>query len=404
MTNVQISNYIQTRDATVESRASKKYTAVTGDPNMRIRLERLAGLMLEHFLPGIPDRDVIEIIGYIFRNQECAAYESSPDLGQSYCALLDGLIQIENNEYFERCLVERSLFCSFHIDSYRLVVSYLRRKSNRPVGLLVTPDVIQTQQALINTVGKNINPGMPERTDVNLFDAESIEGLTKAISFLRQGGILVVYIDGNSGFGGMSARHKSMVRIPFLGGHIMARLGIAQLASRLNMPIVPVYIKNLDNGHRLLRCLSELPPPPHGQREAHIDATRQLYSILEQHVRHHPESWEGWLYVNRFIEQLSGGAADSKACVRGISAVGNTIPSAYQKLVFANHSYALLPYPSQTVLMCKRTLSYRVISKSAIEVLNNAAHTPIDAATIAPWEIVSELIQLGMLVPPKKLN
>src|SRR5690606_8982381 len=104
MTNVQISDYIQRRDTTVASRAPNKYTTVAGDPAMRIRLERLAGLMLEHFLPELRGRDVSGIIDGIFRNQECAAYESSPDLGTSYCTLLDELIQLENAEHLTKCL------------------------------------------------------------------------------------------------------------------------------------------------------------------------------------------------------------------------------------------------------------------------------------------------------------
>lgn len=390
--NVRLSDYLQARDAAVARQAPLKYTDVPRDPQMRARLERLTGLMLEHFLPALRGRDVSGVIDAIFRNQECAAYESSPELGEGYVDLLDELIQVDGAERLTASLGRRALYCAFHLDSYRLVIAYLRNKCERPVGLLVTPDVIEAQQDQIRALGASAVPGMPERADVQLFDAESFAGLGEAIRFLARGGLLVIYIDGNSGFGGMSARHKSMVSMPFLSGRIMARLGVAQLASRLGMPIVPLYVENLDDGRRLLHCLPALPPPAQGQREAQIATTRQLYAILEACVRRKPASWEGWLYLNRFIEPLAAEGGAPAAPAAGIAAPGG-------QWTFAHRAYTLLPYPGQTVLMCKRRLSYQLVSRAAVEVLARAFHGPIDAATAAPAPVVSELIKLGALVP-----
>lgn len=396
---ITLSDYLAARDAAVASQVASKYTDVAGDPHMRTRLERLTALMLEHFLPELRGADVGPIVDQVFRNQECAAYEASVELGEDYPDLLDELIQVEPAERLAASLGKRALYCAFHLDSYRLLIACLRIQCERPVGLLVTPDVIAAQRDQINAIGASALPGAPERTEVRLFDAESFEGLGDALRFLGRGGLLVIYIDGNSGFGGMAARHKSMARIPFLGGQIMARLGVAQLASRLAMPIVPLYVENLDNGCRRLHCLPELAPPAPGSREAQIETTRQLYAILAQRIRRKPDSWEGWLYVNRFIDPVPPAAAEAGA--DGAHGHGQTRQpvAGGEPLVFAHHAYTLLPYPGATVLMCKRRLSYQLVSKAAVAVLERAFHGPIDAAALASPQAIAELVRLGALVP-----
>ncbi|MBA5606559.1 hypothetical protein H3H36_14475 [Duganella sp. FT3S] len=400
---IRLADYLLARDTAVASQVASKYTDVAGDPHMRTRLERLTALMLEYFLPELRGADLGPIVDNVFRNQECAAYEASVELGEDYPDLLDQLIQVEPAGRLASSLGKRALYCAFHLDSYRLLIAYLRIQCERPVGLLVTPDVIAAQRDQINAIGASALPGAPERTDVRLFDAESFEGLGDALRFLGKGGLLVIYIDGNSGFGGMAARHKSMARIPFLGGQIMARLGVAQLASRLAMPIVPLYVENLDNGCRRLHCLPELAPPAQGSRAAQIETTRQLYAILEQRIRRQPASWEGWLYVNRFVEQLppaaGQGGADGAHTGPSIAPQQRAPWAAGEPLVFAHRAYTLLPYPGATVLMCKRRLSYQLVSKAAVAVLERAFHGPVDAAALAAPQAIAELVRLGALVP-----
>jgi KDO2-lipid IV(A) lauroyltransferase len=84
--------------------------------------------------------------------------------------------------------------------------------------------------------------------------------------------------------------------VEFFGRPACTTPGLAMLAARTGVAVVPVQFIRLAGGRHLCRFLPALPPPPNQDPASLRAATQEYTAILETMIRDHPEQW---IWVHR---------------------------------------------------------------------------------------------------------
>ncbi|HEX7051925.1 MAG TPA: hypothetical protein VF188_17085 [Longimicrobiales bacterium] len=190
------------------------------------------------------------------------------------------------------------IVCSFHFGAYRYI----------PVDLaLLGLSVLQPLEAAVfRNRSRRLDGADPILRDrLRVVDVES-RGRTASLAMvrtLRRGGVVVVYVDGNTGADGVWG-DSGRVSILFLGFRILVKNGIARLSLLTGAPIVPIVTPRTADGAGHVICGA--PIWPEGRRTGPGDeaAVREImaaaYRFLEMHVRRQPEQWESWSHLHRW--------------------------------------------------------------------------------------------------------
>lgn len=97
----------------------------------------------------------------------------------------------------------------------------------------------------------------------------------------REGAFLLVHLDGSRG--------SSFHPFDFLGGRAPFATGAARIASRTDVPLIPVFCLGREDGRH--DVIVEPPVPVAGGPET---MTARCVRLLERYVRSHPEQWWTW--------------------------------------------------------------------------------------------------------------
>lgn len=197
------------------------------------------------------------------------------------------------------------IFCSFHLGSYTIIPLILLK--NFKLALVVNQKTLKTKGNIYKEI-----VGKSNLSDFEIIDAENENSMIHMIRKLKQGFSLMFYIDGNTGAGGFERKDNKLVKISFLNNQILARKGVAYLAFKLKLPIVPIYTYRLDTDNII-----------HVDPEIKIDqfqtddsqefcqsCTQAIWQNFEQLLIKFEEQWEGWQYLYSFFvkeEQKSYG-------------------------------------------------------------------------------------------------
>ncbi len=390
-----ISNFAKSlfieRDEYIQNNAPMYYTNTPGDIHHRERVINMSSAMMKYFGMVQSQEAAAELSCAVIENQAGAEFD--------VCNLYDpnnkGLrseVLLVDKEWDQRVTPEKNrIYCSYHLGSYRLIVGYLLSKGI-DVALLVTDDVIQKQTERIYDFHRDIK-SKEDFGSLKFFNAESFEGITEAIEFFQDGGSLLIYIDGNSGIGGMGRNDDRLLTVPFFNRYIKARKGVAFLSRVLKTDIYPVYVRNNKNGSRTL--INE-PPITHSvktKKSVFIeDTTKHLFNILAKEVQREPQAWEGWLYIQKVTcaPQVEEQVHHKKA----LSVTRDTNP---ETLTFNDNEYALLKYPAATVLMNIKQFKFQMLSASAIRAIR-FVNEKQNALHVVRKELLEELVNKNIIV------
>ncbi len=248
------------------------------------------------------------------------------------------------------------IFCTFHSGSYRLI-NFLLAKNGINFSLVIDDTAVNLQgEKFLRMYDKINRPDNPQKL-FNIINAEKQNVGINMIRRIRSGQNLLLYLDGNSGVGGMDRTDDKLVDVQFFGQTIKARKGISYIAHRTSTPIVPV-VSYRENGKNVIEILAAIYPDQQLSSAGFSkEATQQLYQALEQRISTRIEQWEGWLYINKFT-----------VVPEPISAVpeGQIDPSNIQ---FNNQRYHLYKNEqAQAILFDRQSYDYFQISDSLFEV------------------------------------
>ncbi len=138
----------------------------------------------------------------------------------------------------------------------------------------------------------------------------------KLFRALEKNEIIIVFIDGNSGWDGPWG-NKSRVAIDFLNLSIAVKNGVARIAAAMGTPILPVLAledsQQSDSGKIILG--NPIIPPikrNRAEKEAFTHNTMQsLYKFLEPYALQYPQLWEGSRFSHRWRIPLEQSSQDN---------------------------------------------------------------------------------------------
>lgn len=366
MTNRQLQDFINNRAIYSQTASPQYYANTTGDIHHRERVIQLAIAMLTYFGVKESRLTLSEMAENIIINQSVTEYDSSYLFKQCNHHLFNDLLLLDD-EAQQIDFSNKRIYCSYHLGSYRLIVSYLLARGVN-IAMLVTNDVAEQQILSIMIQHEEIAHQYPRCGSLNIINAESYQGIDDAIEFYQGGGSLLIYIDGNSGVGGMNRQDNNLLTIPFLSREIKARKGVAFLSHLLAAEICPLFIRNNENGTRVVVHKQSIMPATKQNKKHYIkDTTQALYRILESEISQNICTWEGWLYVEK------------SACPPALSNKENTRNNSLQlsqigelNLVFNETEYTVLQYPTTSVLMNKDKLCYQILTSNSARAIRFA--------------------------------
>jgi len=279
-----VKKMVQSIDATLDK-------SVVGDYNYRLALECKANI--QRFLPGT-DIDHEAFFRDALINRDWAVTDEDHDY------ILEDT-EIRGDETFLQPGAGPVIFCTFHLGSYRLL-NFLLARRGVDFSLVIDDTAVTLQAGKFKNMFEKIERSSEFPGKFSILNAEKQNIGINMIRTLRGNSSLVLYLDGNSGVGGMERRDEKLLSVKFLGGRILARKGISYISYRTKIPIVPVYSFR-EGTHNVMEVLPAIYPDASQASDDYCQATTQvLYDHLAQHLRSRPTQWEGWLYMQKFAD------------------------------------------------------------------------------------------------------
>lgn len=221
---------------------------------------------------------------------------------------LEKIEEITFSGAYENIVQQRGgpfIFCSYHLGSYRKIVSLLA-SLGYDFTLLVDQGVYDNQKAESEGLVRDINERYGVHSDFQVLNAETFGAAMTMVKQLREGRSIVAYIDGNRGSGGKPQDESQVLKIGFLNQEIYVRQGLPYISYVAGVPIVPVISYRETPDNITLHFYPPMTPAVGESRRAYcLETTKKLYTYLESNLRKYPLQWEGWLYIHKYLDTKS---------------------------------------------------------------------------------------------------
>ena len=244
----------------------------------RLGVSRRAESNLERAFPGKNPREIATIIAAMWENLGRVAGEY-PHLGRLRAGGAGGRLEIIGAEHIDllRDDGKPGIFLMAHLGNWEfaglasaqrnLSVDRVYRQANNPL----TEWLFRQGRASVD--GALIPKGPA--------------GAKQLLKSLHDGNHLALLVDQKMNDG---------IAVPFFGRDAMTAPAIAQLALRMDCPVVPVRVKRLQGARFQVIASAPIDFTPTGERTADVQAyMTQVNAIIEAWIRDTPEQWL-WLH------------------------------------------------------------------------------------------------------------
>ena len=196
------------------------------------------------------------------------------------------------------------IFCTYHLGGYRAILAMLLN-AGYPLTLVIDNRTLTNQQEYIEKVSAQLNQYNQDSASIEMLDAENPAIGRQMAGALYKGRSILIFLDGNTGVGGIYQRNNKQLRIQFLNKTIISRSGIATLAYATRTPIIPIisYYKTLDGAEiPHYDCLPAIEPLGTSADVFVRETTQQLYDLLAAYLQRYVDQWESWFYFHKFLD------------------------------------------------------------------------------------------------------
>jgi len=391
MSTINFETYRQARASAVEEGLAGLHRGIASDPERRQRFDRTSGVMLEHFLGSTIWRQHQNPIDRITATQVGSAFDQDFFIHDQRFDLLDQWVDIEYPPGEDASLFdESSVFCAFHLNSYRLFWYLLRRRIQRPLFYILADHVIRDQNPeAARRLGR-----LQDAESVRIVPAESPLVMRMACEALNKGDSVLAYVDGNTGVGGKRRFDSRLLSIPFLNGKIRVRQGLPHMAYLSRRPLRPVQmLPGPDDGLTLRVHEAILPGRGEDRAQFAQRAMRCLYGLLETQVQDKPWAWTEWstLHIATIADEVSAPEATQQAP-----------PASGQPVAFNHARFELLPYPFGDVLLDRHTLRFYPVEaahQDQVRALYAETSTPRAEPCTSLADGLASLWRIGAICP-----
>src|ERR1035437_8604840 len=258
---------------------------------------------LRNFLPSLDIDQHETIYQNILINRGMLLNETK------HISMLDALISKNPNLdphicNFDEHKKNAKIFCTYHLGAYRTIIGLLA-KSGLDFILPIDTNTYNNQKDDILALVKSIQENYQTQGYFQIVDAEKPDvGILLAES-LRENINLIIYIDGNSGTGGVFNKKADVQNVQFLNKNILVRKGIAHLSYLTKKSIIP-FISHYESHlaiYPIIELFNAAIPDQKVDLQTYITNTNNyLWGILEDKLKKYTEQWEGWFYIHKYLE------------------------------------------------------------------------------------------------------
>ncbi len=199
-----------------------------------------------------------------------------------------------------------AIYCTYHLGSYRAIIGHLAKRG-KPFSLVIDQKVYAEQHEEIKQSVRSVCKYFNTSSNFELINAEDFTSTLEMLRQLKRGRSLIIYLDGNTGVGGVYRQDHQLIKLKFLGQDMLVRQGIALLSQLSGAPIIPtISYRETDSDLNMyfgapIKAIDNIAD----QKNYCEKVTKQLYSLLEEFLWQYPLQWEGWLYVHKYLDLTS---------------------------------------------------------------------------------------------------
>lgn len=285
------------------------------------------------------------------------------------------------------------IFCTYHLGGYRGIMVMLLNAGYH-LTLVIDRKTLTKQQTYIGGVSDQLRAFNSKAGSIEILEAENPAIGRQMAGALHKGRSVLIFLDGNTGVGGLYDRNNRQLRISFLNGIIVSRTGIAVLAHATRTPIIPLisYYKTVEGCE--LPYYDSLPtihPQPGISAEVFVrQTTQQLYDHLANYLRQYVDQWESWFYWHKFLDQ------DGLATVPTINP--KVAPLLLGQMVqFNEQRFGLFKIDETACAFDRQTYQTYVLSAKAFDWLHALQYSE-DQRPLYDETVVQECWNLGLLI------
>jgi lauroyl/myristoyl acyltransferase len=254
---------------------------------------------IHRFLPNIKKEEYQQLYKLLIYNQYLVTIDQY-DFNK-----LDK-INIHNNSSidFTSPLPNPTIFATFHYGSYRIINSYLLKYGFKVV-LIIDEHAYNTQkQKIEDSYEKLKSYANQNNSDYIILNVKESSSIFRLKELLKNGYVLIVYIDGNTGSLKGKNFNKGYMNLAFLESRINVKNGIAVLSSLLKATIIPVMTYWDKSENINMNFHNDIIVNDYSNNKIFIEGSiTKIYSILEHYVKRTPEQWECWSYIHEWFKR-----------------------------------------------------------------------------------------------------
>ncbi len=286
------------------------------------------------------------------------------------------------------------IFCTFHLGSYRLINHFLF-KNNINYSLVINNKTLYLNKEKFFSLHHLFQEKEGCISTFNIIDAEEKNGIIQMIREIKKGSSLLFYMDGRTGIGGFDRADNKLTSVNLLDQKILSRKGIGFLSHLLNVPIIPLVSYRTEDTHIILEFFPAIHPNTNILREIYAkQSTQQLWDYFSIYLTRYPEQWEGWLYVDQFLDKQS-------TTTETIS-----LFSEHQAYYFNKERYHFFAKDDKFYLFDGQNFTCTILSTSLFKILETIKYENVIKGNdlrsiISKKDLLGQLIQQKILITKK---
>lgn len=229
-----------------------------------------------------------------------------------------GNMSVKNNMSFTKEMKPSSQPCVYvamHLGAYK-VLPKLIFANNINICIPVTNDIWEKQERTYIEEGKQIN----SKTKVEIINIETRQGLFKLIKHIKSGFSVFMFLDGNSGIGGMRRDDDKLLDYIFMKRKIKIRKGVDFFYCKMKMPVIPVVSYLSFDKMNITTSIEVLYNHTYKYTgENGMSIANDLWDLFVSYIEKYPSQWEGWCYIDAFYKYKESKETDgmtNKNCLR----------------------------------------------------------------------------------------
>ena len=248
---------------------------------------------LANYLPEIDPQKHMQLFIRLLIHKQLSKLEQGAEEALTY-------LTVENltDEKLNYLRNRPAIICTFHTGSYRMINMWLVKRKI-PFTLVIGKTILEQEGQDYYSLFSSLKENNRE-DNFKIIDAENAHVGLQMIRELKQGRVLLLFLDGNSGAGSATVENGNACIVDFLHQQIHTRTGIGYLAHAIQVPVFPVInYRPSWNDVRLLFCEPISPDASEDREKFAKRVTQSLYDLVAPIIKKYPEQWEAWLYLHK---------------------------------------------------------------------------------------------------------